>query len=182
MSIRLPQMGLGTYVAICVFGLSVLASAGPVSAGIDPPVLSMDIQIFSKADTSTPIYDQVVMPTNTGPVGPPGSHAWGYDVSIFNPNFSITGEVNASPTTSPTSAFINPTLNFANTSADSLWFLISITMPTAHVFNLPLSWNTSASWTLTGPNPELTTLDDTPLWSVRPTAPKSAVCSQIRLS
>jgi hypothetical protein len=164
MSIRLPRMGLGPYVAISVFGLSILAS--PALAGIAPPELTMDITIFSKEDTKNPIYQQVVTPTNTGPVGPPGSHAWGFDVLVFHPSFSISGDVNASPTTSPVPAFINPTLNFANNTADSLWFLISINMPTAHEFGLPLGWSTSASWTLTGPNPMLSTLEDTPLWSV----------------
>jgi hypothetical protein len=145
---------------------SFLLAASVASAGINPPVLQMDIQVFSTADTDTPIFDQTHIPSNTGPVGPAGSNAWGFDVGVFNPNFNITGEINASPTTSPTSAFLNPTLNFANNSTESLWFMISIKMPTAHMFSLPLEWASSASWTLTGPQPELTTLPDTPLWTV----------------
>jgi len=151
----------------CLLGMASLLLAGNVaSAGIDPPVLEMDIQVFSTADTNAPVFDQVYNPDNTGPLGPAGSNAWGYEVGVFTQNFNITGEVNASPTTSPTFAFLNPTLNFANNSAESLWFMISIKMPIAHLFALPLEWASSASWTLTGPNPELTTLEDTPLWSV----------------
>lgn len=151
----------------CIVAVATLLIASmPVSAGVIAPVLEMDIQVFSTTDTVTPIFDQGYMPDNTGPVGPAGSNAWGFDVGVFGQNFNITGEINASPTTSPTAAFLNPTLNFANTSAESLWFKISIKMPTAHMFSQPLEWVTSASWNLTGPQPKLTTIDDTPLWTV----------------
>lgn len=142
-----------------------LLVASSASAGIDPPVLEMDVQIFSKADTSTPIFDQTVIPSKTGPFDEP--NAWSYGVGVFDPAFKIEGEVNASPTTAPTKAFINPTLNFENFSQDSLWFMISLKMPVAHDFDLPLQWQTSASWTLAGQfPPQLQTLEDTPLWSV----------------
>jgi len=158
------RIGLGILGSVAVGSILVAGSAA--IAGIEPPVLEMGVQIFSKADTSTPIFDETILPENTGPFGPPNNDAWGYDVNVFDPAFNITGEINASPTTSPVPAFLNPTLNFANNSTESLWFLISITMPVAHTFDLPLSWASSASWTLTGPNPELKTLEDTPLWSV----------------
>lgn len=144
---------------------SLLLASSVASAGIDPPVLEMDIQIFSKADTSTPIFDQTVIPSKSGPFGEPNS--WSFNVGIFDPAFNIEGEINASPTTSPSKAFINPTLNFNNFSADSLWFMISLKMPVAHTFDAPLEWFTSASWTLAGQfPPQLQTLEDTPLWSV----------------
>lgn len=152
--------------ACIVAAASLLIVSTPALAGVVPPVLEMDIQVFSTADTNTPIFDQVYNPVNSGMIGPSGSNAWGFDVGVLNQNFNITGEINASPTTSPTSAFLNPTLNFANNSAGSLWFMISIKMPTAHMFSVPLEWSSSASWTLTGPEPELTTLQDTSLWSV----------------
>lgn len=145
---------------------SLLVASTTASAGVVAPVLEMDIQVFSKADTSTPIFDQVYIPDNDGPIGPDGSNAWGYDVGVFDPSFDITGDINASPTTAPAPAFLNTTLNFANNSTESLWFMISLKMPTSQAFSLPLEWASSASWTLTGPNPELTTLEDTPLWSV----------------
>ena len=145
---------------------SLLLAASIASAGISPPVLEMDVQVFSTADTNTPLYDQTVLPSKSGSLGPAGNNAWGFDVGVFNPNFNITGEINASPTISPTAAFLNPTLNFTNNSTESLWFMVSIKMPTSHLFPLPLEWASSASWTLTGPQPELTTLSDTPLWAV----------------
>jgi hypothetical protein len=150
----------------CVAAAVVGMSTASAMAGIQPPVLSMDIQVFSKADTNTPIFDQVVEPTLVGPFGPPGSQAWSYDVGVFHPSFVIQGDVNASPTTSPFPALLNTTLNFANTSSDSLWFLVRLTMPIAHTFTLPASWESPAEFTLTGPDPELRTLEDTPLWTV----------------
>jgi hypothetical protein len=152
--------------ACIVAAASLLIASAPALGGVVAPVLEMDIQVFSTSDTNTPIFDQVYNPVNSGTIGPAGSNAWGFDVGVLDQNFNISGEINASPTTSPTSAFLNPTLNFANNSAESLWFMITIKMPTAHMFSEPLEWSSSASWTLTGPEPELTTLPDTSLWSV----------------
>jgi hypothetical protein len=121
--------------------VAVLVACSPAIAGIAPPVLTLDLQVFSKADTSQPIFDKQLVPTLTGPLGPPENFAWNYSLSFAHTDFSISnGTINASPLTSPTPAFLNPSINFINTSSQSLWVFMRLSMPVSETLSPPFDW------------------------------------------
>jgi hypothetical protein len=136
-------------------------------AGIEAPDVTLEIQVFSKKDTNTPIFDDVISPTVVGPLGDPANFVWNYSVNASNLIFSLTGGLNASPLTSPTPALLNPDLVFTNTSGESLWFFVRLQMPIAQTFNLPLNWSSAPTFIYSGPSgSQIETIPDLPLWTV----------------
>lgn len=145
---------------LCAGVVAVACAATTAQAGVIP---DLSLQVVE----STTDYNQSFNPT-----GSSGDLFYTYGIGIDNPGvFSINGSINANPDIPGSGggipALLSTTLSFTNTYSETLNFIVTMTLSMS-TGNIPVQWNTSASWVLTGPSSgaELQTIPGMPLWAV----------------
>lgn len=140
--------------AAAALGLALGVAGVESHAGLMP-----DVEISLQASDG---FDQTLSPIGAVVSG----EVWNFQGSLGNGNFDLDYNFNADGgPEAPDGAFLGTGFSLVNTSDQTLEFTLRMTMNLNALAGAPVSYGGSSSWTLTGIDAVLSTLNGDPLWN-----------------